>query len=146
MNPQQRRRRLSGERGSAATEVVILVPLAVLMVGFMILVGRLATTNQDIISASRDAARAASVRQDPSAAISDGTAAAEATLAARGVSCETLTIEIDTTNFQPGGQVTANVTCSIGLSDAVGLGIPGAKTVSASSIAVVDSYRGGDTP
>ncbi len=138
-------RRLRGERGSAATEVVILVPMAVLMVGFMIMVGRLSTTNQDITSASRDAARAASVRQFPGAATADGTAAATATLAARGISCETLVIDIDTANFQPGGQVTATVTCTIGLADVVGLGLPGSKTVTATSIAVVDSYRGGDT-
>ncbi len=137
--------RLRGERGSAATEVVILVPMAVLMVGFMIMVGRLSTTNQDITSASRDAARAASVRQFPGTATADGTAAATATLAARGISCETLVIDIDTANFGPGGQVTATVTCTIGLGDVVGLGLPGSKTVTATSIAVVDSYRGGDT-
>ncbi len=73
-------RRCRGERGSAATEIVILVPMAVLIVGFIILVGRLSTTNQDVTSASRDAARAASVRQYPGAASADGTAAASSTL------------------------------------------------------------------
>lgn len=142
----KQRRRFRGERGSAATEVVILVPMAVLMVGFVITVGRLSSTNQDVHSASRDAARAAAVRQYPAAAQADANQAATTTLTARGVSCRNLTINVDTSQMQPGGQVTATVTCEIGLDDVVGLGIPGSKTVTATSVAVVDTYRGGQTP
>lgn len=137
--------RASGESGSAATEVVILVPMAVLMVGFTIMVGRLATTHQDITSASRDGARAAAVRQHPAAASADGTAAVEATLASHGVSCQTLTVDINTAQLQPGGQVSATVTCVIGLSDVVGLGVGGSRTITSTSTAVVDTYRGGDS-
>ncbi len=138
-------RRFRGERGSAATELVVLVPMAVLIVGFVILVGRLSTTSQDVTSASRDAARAASVRQFPAAADADGIAAASTTLSDRNVSCQTLTVDIDTTGLQTGGQVTATVTCIVGLDDIVGLGIPGTRTVTSTSTAVVDRWRGGDT-
>lgn len=139
-------RRCRGERGSAASELVVLVPMAVLIVGFIILVGRLSTTSQDVTSASRDAARAASVRQFPGAASADGTAAAAATLAGRNVSCQNLAVDIDTSQFQPGGQVTATVTCIVGLDDVVGLGIPGTRTITSTSTAVVDRWRGGDSP
>ena len=145
MTTPQHRPRFRGERGSAATELVILVPMAVLLVGFIILVGRLSTTNQDVTSASRDAARAASVRQFPDAASADGTAAATVTLANRNVSCQTLTVEVDTTQLQPGGQVTVTVTCTVGLNDIVGLGIPGNRTITSTSTAVVDKFRGGNT-
>lgn len=149
MNPEAHRtspgRRLRGDRGSAATEIVILVPMAVLLVGFMILVGRLSTTNQDVTSASRDGARAAAVRQSPGAANTDAIAAVTATLAARDISCQSLVVTIDTSNLQPGGQVTATVSCTVGLADVVGLGIPGSRTIEATSVAVVDTYRGGET-
>lgn len=145
MTIRQSNRRCRGERGSAATELVVMVPMAVLIVGFVILVGRLSTTNQDVTSASRDAARAASVRQYPGAANADGTAAATATLAGRNVSCQTLTVDVDTSQLQPGGQVTATVTCIVGLNDIVGLGIPGTRTITSTSTAVVDRYIGGDT-
>ncbi len=50
---------------------------------------------------------------------------------------------VDTAQLQPGGQVTAEVSCQLGLSDIAGFGLPGSRTVRATSTAVVDTYRGG---
>ncbi len=131
------------ERGSATAEVAILVPTVVLLVGFVVLVGRLSTTQQGVNSASADAARAASIRQDPWAAQADGVAAAAETLGDQRVSCAVLDTSIDTARLEPGGIVTATVTCTVGLGDLLGLGIPGSRQVTSSSSSTVDRYRGG---
>ncbi len=138
-------RRSRSERGSAPIELLILTPVIVMLVGLALYAGRTATIKQDVISASRDAARAASVRQFPGPATTDGRAAAERTLASRDVSCSTLAVDVDTSDLSPGGAVTSTVTCTVDLSDVTGLlGLPGSVTIEASSTAVVDRFRGGE--
>jgi Flp pilus assembly protein TadG len=138
------RRALADDRGTAAAELAILTPPVMLLAFFAVFVGRYATTSQDVISASRDAARAAAVRQEPGTARADGIAAATTTLQSRGVSCQGgPSIEIDVSQLRPGGQVRATVTCTVSLSDVAGLGV-GSRTVDSTSVAVVDTYRGGE--
>lgn len=138
------RQRLSQDDGSSTIELVILTPMIVMLVGLALFTGRVATIKQDVISASRDSARAASARQFPGPASVDGEAAAVQTLAARNVSCQTLTVVVDTANLTPGGSVTSTVTCRVDLSDVTSLlGLPGSVTVEATSTAVVDRFRGG---
>lgn len=137
-------RRMRSERGSAPMELLILTPVIVMLVGLALYAGRTATIKQDVISASRDASRAASARQFPGPAAADGRAAAEQTLVSRNVSCSTLAVDVDTSNLSPGGAVTSTVTCTVDLSDVTGLlGLPGSVTIEASSTAVVDRFRGG---
>lgn len=139
-----RRLRLRHESGSASIELVIMTPVIVMLIGLGLLAGRSATTRQDVISASRDAARAASVRQFPGPAQSDATAAAQTTLAGRNVSCQSLLVDVDTSGLVPGGTVTATVTCEVALNDVTGLlGLPGSVTITETSTAVVDRFRGG---
>ncbi len=121
-----------------------MTPAIVMLIGLGLFAGRTATTRQDVISASRDAARAASVRQFPGPAQGDGRAAAEATLAGRNSSCQPLTVVVDTSDLSPGGTVTATVTCVVRLNDVTGLlGLPGSVTITESSTAIVDAFRGG---
>jgi len=136
-------RRCRADAGTAAGELVTLVPMVMLLLGFAVMVGRLSTTDQDVTSAARDAARAASLRQHPAAAAADGDQAARDTMSQSGVGCQTISVSIDTSQLQPGGQVSATVTCVVGLGDVVGLGIPGSRTVSATSVSPVDTHRGG---
>lgn len=135
--------RCRGDRGSASGELIVMVPMVMLLLGFAVMVGRLGTTQQDVTSASRDAARAAALRQYPAAATADATTAATETLSRRDVACELLTVDVDTSQLDPGGTVTATVTCRVGLGDVVGLGIGGSRTVTATSTSPVDTYRGG---
>lgn len=137
-------RRREDERGSTSLSVVLLTPLMVTLLVFAVFAGRLSSTKQEVISASQDAARAASVRQYPAAAIADGRAAAEATLSRRGVSCASLNVSIDAGGVVDRSDVTATVTCVMNNSDLVGLGMPGTRTITFSSTVVVDDYRGGE--
>lgn len=139
--PEQRGR---GTAGSTSMSVVLLTPMMVLLLAFAVYAGRLSTVRQDVVSASQDAARAASVRQYPAAADADGRAAAEATLAMRDISCASLDITITSGGVADRSSVTATVTCEMNNSDIAGLGMPGTKVVSAVSTVAVDDYRGGD--
>ncbi len=132
------------DRGSASVELVMLtVPLMVL-VAFAVFVGRYASTNQELGSAARDAARAAAVRQDPVGARADAERAARATLDGRGISCRDLTVKVDTADLRPGGEVTALVRCRSTLADLGGFGLPGSVLVEAEATMPVDAYRGGE--
>lgn len=138
------RRHRRTERGTASAELVVLVVPIMVLVGFAVFVGRYSATNQEVSSAARDAARAAAVLGAPAAAQAAGEAAAEASLADRSVSCTVLSTQVDTSQLRPGGQVTAEVACEIGLADIAGFGLPGSRTVRATATAVVDTYRGGE--
>lgn len=123
--------------------MVLTVPIMVL-VAFTVFVGRYAAVHQDITSAARDAARAAAVRQFPGPAQADATDAADATLVNQAISCSTLEVKVDTGQLHPGGRVEVEVRCVLFIADVVGFGMPGTTTVTATSVAVVDRYRGGD--
>lgn len=133
--------RCSDERGASVATVVVLTPLFLILMMFIVFAGRIATTRQDVLSASRDAARSAAVRS-PGAAQAAGTAAAEATLADRHVSCSGgMSIEVQVGAMQPGGQVVATVTCTVSGSDLLPFWAPGAKTITETSFAAVDTFR-----
>ncbi len=135
---------LRSERGTASVELVVLVIPIMALAAFAVFVGRYAAAQQDVTSAARDAARAAAVRQLPAAAQADGHQAAETTLVNRDLTCRQLDIEVATNDLQPGGKVTASVTCVLLISDVAGFGMPGTTTVEATSTAVVDHFRGGE--
>ena len=96
---------LSGERGSAPTEVALVAPVLIALMLFVVFVGRLTSTQLDVTAAARDGARAASLRSTPA----DGTADAERVVAEsldeHGVGCHELDVDVDTDNLVPGGFV-----------------------------------------
>lgn len=131
------------ERGSSALSLVLLTPAMLAVMALAVFAGRLAGAEQDVVSAAHDAARAASVRQYPDAAVVDARAAAERTLGDRGVSCTAMSVSVDTSAFRPDGSVVVAVSCTIDNRDLLGLGMPGTRTVEATATAVIDRYRGG---
>jgi Flp pilus assembly protein TadG len=134
--------RRKNNRGAATIELVLLTPVLIVMLLFIVVLGRIASTRQDVDAAARDAARAAANARSPAAARTDGTTAAEASLAEQGISCRNLVVTVDTTAFRAGGTVTASVSCTVDLSDVTSLSIPASHTITATFIAPLDQYRG----
>lgn len=133
--------RTNDETGASVATVVILVPVLLILVMFVVFAGRVATTRQDVLSASRDAARSAAVRS-PSNAKAAGEASAAATLADRAVSCSGgLNIDVQVGTMLPGSQVAATITCTVAGDDLLPFWAPVSKTISETSLAVVDTYR-----
>jgi Flp pilus assembly protein TadG len=130
------------ETGSAAMELALLTPILVVLMLFVVFVGRLVSARADVDAAARDGARAASIARSPAAATRDGREAVEATLAGEAVTCRALSVSIDTAAFRPGGSIVATVTCAVDVGDLSGLGLPGTRAVSATFSEPVDLFRG----
>ena len=130
------------DRGAATTELVLLTPVLIIMLLFVVALGRIASTRQDVDAAARDAARAAANARSPAAARAEGTTAAEASLTEQGITCRNLTVTVDTAAFRAGGTVTAAVSCTVDLADLTSLSIPASRTITATFTAPIDQYRG----
>lgn len=120
---------------------VLVLPIAAIMTVFAILCARLAGTRLDLNATAATAARAASMARTPTAAEDAATSAATADLASHERTCDRLVVEVDTGDFQVGGQVAVTLTCAMSTADLTGLGLPGTLSGSATAYAVIDSHR-----
>ena len=142
----RRRRRTDGtaqrdETGSVATELVLLTPLLIVFLLFVVALGRLSGARLDVDGAAAQAARAASIAQDPTTASTAAQQTATAALGSEHVTCAQLNVTTNTTQFSPGGSVSVTVTCVVGLSDLSGLRLPASQTVTSTATSVIDTYR-----
>lgn len=133
-----------GDGGSVTTEMVLVTPVLLALLGFVVFAGRVGGIQQQVIAAVDQAARAASLSGSPDAARQTAAATVEANLADVGVACRDLTVHVDTTVFGRGGHVSVTATCGIGLDDVVFAGLPGQRSFTATATEVVDHYRGGE--
>jgi len=134
-------RRAGGEDGAVATELVLLTPLLVVMLLFVVALGRLAGARIDIDGAAAQAARAASIARSPTAAAAMARQTATDALSSDHVTCTALRVTTNTAGFAPGGQVEVTVTCTVALSDLVGLRLPPAEQITSTATSVGDTYR-----
>ena len=143
MNPRRctARRRAAGEAGAVATELVLLTPLLIVILFFVVALGRLAGARLEVDGAAAQAARAASIARDPATATAMAAQTATAALGSDHVTCVHLGVVTDTAAFAPGGEVTVTVTCTVDLADLTGLRLPPAESITASATSVVDTYR-----
>jgi Flp pilus assembly protein TadG len=140
--PASRRRRPSdGESGSVTAELVLLTPLLILLLLFVVALGRLAGARLEVDGAAAQAARAASIARDPATAIALARQTATVALSFDHVTCAALDVSTDTAGFAPGGQVAVTVTCSVDLGDLTGLRLPVAEAITSHATSVVDTYR-----
>ena len=129
------------ETGSVVAELVLLTPLLILVLLFVVALGRLAGARIDVDGAAAQAARAASIARDPATATATATQTATAALGSDNVTCAQLSVSTDTAQFQPGGLVAVTVTCTVSLSDLTGLRLPASESISSRFVEVVDTYR-----
>lgn len=139
-------RRGSGEGGSATLELALWATPVVLVIGFALGAGRVVMADGQVEQVAAEAARAASLARTPAEAISDGTVAGLQSLAQYGWTCAGGgSVIVNPAGFGvPVGQVgrvTVDVACTVPLSD---LGIPllpVSRTLTASAVSPVDTYR-----
>ena len=125
------------ETGSMAVELAVLaVPLVAILL-FIAALGRFSDARNQVNEAARDAAREASTYLSSVQASSQAEQVAHSELS--GV-CEHAAVTIDTTQLHPRGEVTVTVNCPVPLGDLTLIRLPGTKTITASSVAVVDTY------
>ncbi|MGH9057034.1 MAG: TadE/TadG family type IV pilus assembly protein [Acidimicrobiales bacterium] len=137
----KRARRGQNEAGGVTVELVLLTPLLIVLLLFVVALGRLAGARLNVGGAAAQAARAASIARDPATAAALAKQTATAALGSDHVICAHLAIATDTAAFAPGGQVSVTVTCTVALSDLTGLRLPTSETVTSTAHSVIDRYR-----
>ena len=140
------RRPVHGDNcGSTTLELVVWAPGLLLMIGLLIVAGRVNSANAAVEQAAVDAARTASSARSAAGARDMAQVSAQKTLAAQGLQCTTTTVALDTSGFgvRPGqsATVTATVTCPVRLSDLSVPGLPGTRTVSHTATSSLDTFR-----
>ncbi|MDA8056852.1 MAG: pilus assembly protein [Actinomycetota bacterium] len=129
------------ESGSVALEMVLLTPLLLLMLLFVVALGRSVSARIEVEGAAAQAARAASIARDPTTATAMATEAATTALGSDHVTCGDLAVSTDTADFVPGGEVQVTVTCHVDLAALVGLDLPASEALSSTAVSVIDTYR-----
>jgi Flp pilus assembly protein TadG len=127
-----RRMRAGADRGSFSLELVVLAPVLLLVVAFIVSVGRITEGRAMVEGAVRDAARAATINHNGNA---EAAARAAYTAATDGHDCGAL--DLRPTVPQPGGSVRATATCRVHT-------MWGTRQITRTSISAVDIYRGTD--
>ncbi|WP_018504998.1 TadE/TadG family type IV pilus assembly protein [Parafrankia discariae] len=132
-----------GDAGSAAIELTLLAPLIILLLLLIVYAGRAVNARGQVDTAAHTAARAASIARSPAQAVAAAEQAVAPDPAGSDGPCTALTVQVDTSQFRPGGVVRATVECRLDQSDlAAGLPIPGQRTLTTTASAPIDVYRG----
>lgn len=129
-------------RGTMAVEMAIIVPSILLIFGLIFAYGRAASVNGNLESATRDAARSATLARSFSAAEQRAEEVVrEATDGLPQACRDSMVIDVSGP-FAPGEPITVTTSCSYGLDD-IGLpGAPGTITPESSFTSMLDPYRG----
>jgi Flp pilus assembly protein TadG len=137
--------RRDDDRGSASLEFVVLAPALLALIGLLIVGGRVAIANNSVEQAADEAARSASISRTAAGARAAATEGARRTLGEQGLRCSSIGVDIDASGFAvPVGvpaQVRATVTCVVRLADVAVPGFPGSRTVTATAVSPLDTYR-----
>lgn len=133
------------EGGSASLEAAIGVPAFLLLIGLILLAGRVELMHQAVQVVAADAARAASIARTAGEAQSAAAAAASTRADQANLNCVNLSVATDTSGFAVAvgtpAVVTATVTCRVNLT---GIDLPGLgeRDVAATMVSPLDTYRG----
>ncbi|MBA0049773.1 pilus assembly protein TadE [Streptomyces sp. AJS327] len=133
--------RSSSERGSATTELVILIPLLILVALITVALGRLVDARLVVSDAAHQAARAASIARSEEAARSAARQAVAAALRDAGAACARTQIVVDTDGLTPGGAIRTGVECTTTLGDLTRTGFPGQVTLTEHALSPIDAFR-----
>ena len=140
-------RRRRDERGATAVETLLMATAAMSLVLVVVAAGRHVDGAAQANDAAYAAARAASLQPSMSQGMTAGRQAAAESLSDRGDSCQHLSVSFAGTDFSPGGQVVAEVSCTVSLLDtgALGrqLGLSPTRVFTERAVVPIESYRSG---
>lgn len=132
------------QRGSLAVEMAIIVPSILLIFGLIFAYGRAASVNGTLESATRDAARSATLARSYDEARDRARAVVGEAIAGLPETCRDSVVVDLSPRFEAGEPVTVTVRCTYSISD-IGLpGAPGTLRPESSFTSMLDPYRGVD--
>lgn len=130
--------------GSPSVEAAVLVVVVAAVIAMVTALGRLTAAESAVDQAARAAARLASIARDVDAASAGARGEAERVLAAQGIDCAQLAVDVALAGGstpQGADVVRARITCTVRWSD-LGLPVaPGDRPVTAEFISPVDRLR-----
>lgn len=127
----------SRARGSSSLEFVISIGLWGCALAVLASAWQITTADTDVADAAGQAARAATLTAARADAVQVASATARARLSAGTCEPETIRVQVDVSQFQPGGTVHVTVSCRTDPP------IGPRRTLSSTSEEIVDRYRGG---
>jgi Flp pilus assembly protein TadG len=137
-------------RATEALELVVVVAILLILLLLGVAGGNVVRSNGGVdAAAAAAAARAASLQRNPDAAQLAGTAAARAALADRGLDCQDIQIDVDTSQFADrtaGAAVRADVQCTLPMAQYALPGVPGSITIRNVGVSPIDVFRERSTP
>ena len=137
--------KLRDDRGSAGLEIAILAPALAAVLVLLAASGRLALAGNAVESAASAAAREASRARTTAEAQEAAEDMARISMEQSGVNCTTLSVNIDASGLSAPigttGRVRATVSCTVALSDAAMIGLPGTRDLTGTAASPVDAYR-----
>ncbi|UOX88406.1 pilus assembly protein [Amycolatopsis sp. FBCC-B4732] len=122
-------------------EAVLIAPVLVMLLVFVaVVIHRGVDARLRLDDAAHQAARAASLQRSPAAASTAADATATSALARAGLVCRDAAVTT-TTSASPGGSAVVSVRCTVDFGQALVLGVPSSRTLSATASEVIDTYR-----
>jgi len=134
------------DRGSEAVPLAIVAPAMILLLGLMVVGGRVAIAAQSISGVAGNAARDASIARSAPEAVQLATRAALASLREQNLHCQgSPDVQVDTTGFRapPGtaASIRVDVTCVVSIRDVGIPGLPGSRTLRDHATSPLDPHR-----
>ena len=126
-----------GDSGSVALELVVLAPAFALLFLLVVVAGRAQTSRLDVEAAARAGARSITQARDPAAAVARAREDAAASLPLRTSACRSMGWDARLDDER----ATVTVSCTLDLSDAMMLPVPGHYTVTGTADEVFDAHR-----
>lgn len=129
------------EDGTAAVELVLVAPALILLLAVIVGSGRVVSTKSAVLSAAREAARAAA--EAPDAATARHVALTRAREVASGLGLDPARLSVQQTgSFDRGTAYEVRVTYQVQLSDLPAFGVlPGSFTVTARHTELTERYK-----
>ncbi|MDT0164489.1 pilus assembly protein [Actinotalea sp. AC32] len=126
-------------------ELAVLTPALILLLGALVLAGRVQVAASAVEHATAAAARAASIERT----VEGARAAAQRTVdwetTASGLPCTSSVVQVDPSGLAAPLGTTASVTvrasCTVTMADLAVPGLPGSRTLTAEATSAVDRYR-----
>ncbi|GAA1673759.1 hypothetical protein GCM10009765_23900 [Fodinicola feengrottensis] len=134
-------RRLRAEDGSTEVELPILASVFLALLMMVVFCGRGVATQLRLTAAAGNASRAASLARTPATARIQAEVVAETSLRDQGIRCQNSHIDVDLTQFNPGGTVTVIFECDVPFQDLAILGVPAAIPLTGRGSSPVDQWR-----
>jgi Flp pilus assembly protein TadG len=141
-----RRRRLAGDVGATdALGLALLAPASIGLALAIVFLGRGVDARATTQIAAEAAAQAAAQERTPASAEAAAQRIGAEMLDDR-TSCSAPTVDVDTSDFRPGGVVGVTVWCGVSTDGLELISPPSGRRVGATAMAMIDPFRGLDGP